>query len=129
MSLIECSFEEAEQLKYGDDKPDRLTSEDLKGIVSSVVTDWCTEIRRALDFFYSTYPEDQIKRIILSGGGANIGEFRELLATEASAEVEAINPFKNFEIDPKNFDDAFIKQITPQAAISMGLAMRKVDDK
>jgi len=128
MSLIECSFEEAEQLKYGD-KPDRLTQEDLKGIVSSVVTDWCTEIRRALDFFYSTYPEDQIKRIILSGGGANIGEFRELLATEASAEVESINPFKNFKIDKKNFDDAFIKQIAPQAAISMGLAMRKVDDK
>ena len=128
MSLIECSFEEAEQLKYGD-KPGKLTQEDLKGIVSSVVTDWCTEIRRALDFFYSTYPEDQIKRIILSGGGANIGEFRELLATEASAEVESINPFKNFEIDPKNFDDAFIKQIAPQAAISMGLAMRKVDDK
>ena len=128
MSLIECSFEEAEQLKYGD-KPDKLTAEDLKGIISSVVADWCTEIRRALDFFYSTYPEDQIKRIILSGGGANIEEFRELLATEASAEVESINPFKNFEIDKKNFDDAFIKQIAPQAAISMGLAMRKVDDK
>ena len=128
MSLIECSFEEAEQLKYGD-KPDRLTPEDLKGIISSVVADWCTEIRRALDFFYSTYPEDQIKRIILSGGGANIEEFRELLATEASAEVESINPFKNFEIDQKIFDDAFIKQIAPQAAISMGLAMRKVDDK
>jgi len=128
MSLIECSFEEAEQLKYGD-KPDRLTPEDLKGIISSVVADWCTEIRRALDFFYSTYPEDQIKRIILSGGGANIEEFRELLATEASAEVESINPFKNFEIDQKIFDDAFIKQIRPQSAISMGLAMRKVDDK
>ena len=128
MSLIECSFEEAEQLKYGD-KPDKLTSEDLKGIISSVVADWCTEIRRALDFFYSTYPEDQIKRIILSGGGANIEEFRKLLATEASAEVESINPFKNFEIEKKNFDETFIKQIAPQAAISMGLAMRKVDDK
>jgi len=128
MSLIECSFEEAEQLKYGD-KPDKLTAEDLKGIISSVVADWCTEIRRALDFFYSTYPEDQIKRIILSGGGANIEEFRNLLATEASAEVESINPFKNFEIDQKIFDDAFIKQIAPQSAISMGLAMRKVDDK
>jgi len=128
MSLIECSFEEAEQLKYGD-KPDKLTAEDLKGIISSVVADWCTEIRRALDFFYSTYPEDQIKRIVLSGGGANIAEFRELLATEASAEVESINPFKNFEIDQKIFDDAFIKQIAPQSAISMGLAMRKVDDK
>jgi type IV pilus assembly protein PilM len=128
MSLIECSFEEAEQFKYGDN-PDRLTPDDLKGIVSSVVADWCTEIRRALDFFYSTYPEDQIKRIIISGGGANIGEFRQLLATEASAEVESINPFKNFHLDEKSFDDAFIKQIAPQAAISMGLAMRKVDDK
>jgi type IV pilus assembly protein PilM len=128
MSLIECSFEEAEQLKYGDN-PDRLTAEDLKGIVSSVVSDWCTEIRRALDFFYSTYPEDQIKRIVISGGGANISEFKKLLATEASAEVESINPFKNFHFDGKGFDDAYIKQIAPQAAISIGLAMRKVDDK
>ncbi len=128
MSLIECSFEEAEQLKHGE-KSDRLSQEDLKDIISSVVSDWCTEIRRALDFFYSTYPEDQIKRIILSGGGANIAGFRRLLATEASAEVQSINPFENFEIDSKNFDDAFIKQIAPQAAISMGLAMRRVDDK
>jgi type IV pilus assembly protein PilM len=128
MSLVECSFEEAEQLKYGDN-PDRLSPEDLKGIVSSVVADWCTEIRRALDFFYSTYPEDQIKRIVISGGGANINEFRQLLATEASAEVEPINPFKNFHLDGKSFDEAFVKQIAPQAAISMGLAMRKVDDK
>jgi type IV pilus assembly protein PilM len=128
MSLIECTFEEAEQLKHGDN-PDRLTQEDLKGIVSSVVADWCTEIRRALDFFYSTYPEDQIKRIILSGGGANISEFRHLLATEASAEVESINPFQKFHLEGKSLDDAYIKQIGPQAAISMGLAMRKVDDK
>jgi type IV pilus assembly protein PilM len=128
MSLIECSFEDAEQLKYGN-KPDRLSPDDFKGIVSSVVADWCTEIRRALDFFYSTYPQDQIKRIILSGGGANISEFRDLLATEASANVEMINPFQNFHIENKRLDDAFIKQIAPQAAICMGLAMRKVDDK
>jgi type IV pilus assembly protein PilM len=128
MSLIECSFEDAEQLKYGN-KPDRLSPDDFKGIVSSVVADWCTEIRRALDFFYSTYPQDQIKRIVLSGGGANITEFRDLLAAEASANVEMINPFQNFHIENKRLDDAFIKQIAPQAAICMGLAMRKVDDK
>ena len=128
MSLIECSFEEAEQLKYGN-KPDRLSPDDLKGIVSSVVSDWCTEIRRALDFFYSTYPEDKIQRIILSGGGANIAEFRELLATEASADVEIMNPFHSFPIENKKLDGEFIKQIAPQAAVCMGLAMRRVDDK
>ena len=128
ISLIDCSYDEAEQLKHGDD-PDRLSDEDLKGIVSSVVADWCTEIRRALDFFYSTYPDDQIKRIILSGGGANIAEFRELLAVEASAEVETINPFRNIYVDDNRFDPDFIKQAGPQAAITAGLAIRKVNDK
>ena len=128
ISLIDCSYDEAEQLKYGGDS-ERLSDEDLKGIVSSVVADWCTEIRRALDFFYSTYPDDQIKRIILSGGGANIAEFRELLAVEASAEVETINPFRNIYVDDNRFDPDFIKQVGPQAAITAGLAIRKVNDK
>ena len=127
ISLADCSFDEAENLKFGDN-PDRLSAEDLKEIVSSVVSDWCTEIRRALDFFYSTYPDDQIKRIILSGGGASISEFRELLGVEASAEVETINPFKSIYVDDR-LDPEFIKQIAPQAAITVGLALRKVNDK
>jgi type IV pilus assembly protein PilM len=128
ISLIDCSYDEAEQLKYGKDAG-RISAEDLKGIISSVVADWCTEIRRALDFFYSTYPDDQINKICLSGGGANIAEFRELLAVEASAEVEAIDPFRGCYIDDERFDADYMKKIAPQAAISMGLAMRRVDDK
>jgi type IV pilus assembly protein PilM len=128
ISLTDCSYDEAEQLKHGGDSA-RLSADDLKGIISSVVADWCTEIRRALDFFYSTYPDDQIKRIILSGGGANVSDFRDLLAVEASAEVETINPFKNLYVDDDQFDPEFIKQIAPQAAITAGLALRRVNDK
>ena len=127
ISLINCSFEESEAIKLGSET-DKISEEDLNQIITTVVTDWCTEIRRALDFFYSTYPDDQIKRIVLSGGGGNISDFRELLATEASAEVETINPFGNFSID-SSLDSAYIQQIAPQAAISMGLAIRKIDDK
>jgi len=128
VSLIGCSVEEAEQLKQGDQQ-DKISSEDLKNIISTVVADWCTEIRRALDFFYSTYPEDQITRIVLSGGGANIAEFRQLLGAETSAHVEMINPFQNLHINDDAFDSAYIQQIAPQAAICMGLAIRRVDDK
>ncbi len=128
VSLVGCSLEEAEQLKQGEQQ-DKISSEDLKNIISTVVSDWCTEIRRALDFFYSTYPEDQITRIILSGGGANIAEFRQLLGAETSAHVEIINPFQNLTIDDDAFDSAYVQQIAPQATICMGLAIRKVDDK
>ena len=128
VSLINCSYEEAEQLKYGD-QPDRISPDDVKEIISSVTDDWCNEIRQALDFFYSTNPDDQIKRIMLSGGGAYIKEFRELLTVETSSEVEIINPFKNIKIDEKKFDISYLERIAPQAAISMGLSIRKIDDK
>lgn len=128
VSLVGCSIEEAEQLKQGEQQ-DKISPEDLKTIISNVVSDWCKEIRRALDFFYSTYPEDQITRIVLSGGGANIREFRQLLGAETSAHVEVINPFQNLTIDEDAFDSAYIQQIAPQATICMGLAIRKVDDK
>jgi type IV pilus assembly protein PilM len=127
-ALIDCSVEEAEAIKFGEGS-DKLSPEDLSDIISSAVADWCTEIRRALDFFYSTYPDDQIKKIILSGGGGNIQELRQLLAVETSAEVSTINPFLRFNIDSDKFDTEYLEKIAPQASICMGLATRKMDDK
>ena len=127
-STVGCTIEETEAIKLGEES-DLISAEDLKEIVVSVVTDWCVEIKRALDFFYSTYPEEQISRIVLSGGGANIKKFLELLAAETSAEVEVINPFQNFIVDSNRVDSSYLEQIAPQAAICMGLAARKIGDK
>jgi len=126
--MIDCSLEEAEKIKNGGSQSERISTEDLHGIIVSVAEDWCAEIRRALDFFYSTYPDDHIKRIVLSGGGANIAAFREMLAHETSAEVDTIDPFRGFVIDER-FDSAYLERVAPQAAICMGLAIRKVGDK
>jgi type IV pilus assembly protein PilM len=128
VSIIDCSLEEAEDIKLNKET-DKISLEDLKGIVTSVVTDWCTEIKRALDFFYSTYPEDQITKIILSGGGANIEEFKQQLAVETSTEVETINPFEKLSVIRDKLDSSFLKKIAPQSAICMGLALRKIGDK
>ncbi|MCU0604831.1 MAG: pilus assembly protein PilM [Desulfobacterales bacterium] len=128
MSLLDCSYDQAELHKFGEPSA-KMSAEELKQITTSVVTDWCMEIRRALDFFYTNYPDDQIKRIILSGGGAHIEEFRKLLATESSAVVEIFDPFKKLTLDEKTFEPDYVRQIAPQAAIAMGLAMRRVDDK
>jgi len=128
MSLVNCSAEEAEDIKFNE-KSNKISKDDLSEITSAVVSDWCAEIRRALDFFYSTYPDEQIKRVVLSGGGANIKEFQELLAVETSTEVETIDPFKNLIIDNKKLDASYLEQVAPQAAICMGLAIRRADDK
>ncbi len=127
-SSAECTIEEAEDIKLNPDQS-KVPPENLKEIISSVISGWSTEIRRALDFFYSTYPDDQIKKIVLSGGGANIKEFRNLLAVQTSSEVKIINPFEKIVIDEKNLEASYLNKMAPQAAICMGLAIRRVDDK
>ncbi|MEE8481384.1 MAG: type IV pilus assembly protein PilM [Desulfobacterales bacterium] len=127
VSLVDCTLDEAEELKYGD-QTDKISEENLTQIISAVSADWCMEIGRAFDFFYSTYPDQNIKRIVLSGGGGNIKEFQQLLASEISIEVTTIYPFKNFSIDSK-FDSSYLEKIAPQAAICMGLSTRRIDDK
>ncbi|MDY6904010.1 MAG: type IV pilus assembly protein PilM [Thermodesulfobacteriota bacterium] len=127
-SKVGCSFEEAEELKMSD-KQDRMSTDDLNSIYSSVVSDWTTEIRRALDFFYSTYANEHLKCIYMSGGGANIAEFRQLLASQTSCDLEMLNPFKNLIIKDDRLDSAYLQQMAPQASICLGVAIRRVDDK
>jgi type IV pilus assembly protein PilM len=128
MAVADCSYDQSELIKLGEASK-KISAENLKQIIAAVVADWCTEIRRALDFFYANYPDDQIRRIVLSGGGANIAEFQQQLARESSAQVEAIFPFHKVAVDEKALDAETLRQFAPQAAIAMGLAMRRVDDK
>ena len=127
MELVGCSIEEAEEI-YNSRQKDKMSSKDIVDAVSDIVGDWCAEIRRALDFFYSTYPSDHIKKIVLSGGGANIKKFRQQLASETSSLVEIINPFEKFSLD-SSLDPDFLEQVAPQADICMGLALRRIGDK
>jgi type IV pilus assembly protein PilM len=127
-ALLDCDHNEAEMIKKNG-KADAISTSDLREIISTVGTDWSTEIRRALDFYYSTYPEEQIKHIYLSGGGAHIVEFHNLLSREASVEVETLNPFANLTVNSDRVDTGFLEKIAPQAAICLGLSLRRVDDK
>lgn len=127
-SRCECSIADAQKIKL-DRKADKITVEEFNEIESLVIKNWCTEIRRAIDFYYSTYPDDSFNQVILSGGGANIKEFHKLLALETSSKVEVINPFINVQINRGKFDSAYIDSIAPQVAVCIGLALRRADDK
>lgn len=123
-----CSLDEAEAIKMSGKPGVKFPDLNLRQITAEVVSDWCLEIRRAIDFFYSTYPEHQIKTAILSGGGANIPEFRNMLASEITMEVEVIQPFRRFALH-RRLDSAWLESVSPQAAICMGLAIRRQADK
>jgi type IV pilus assembly protein PilM len=127
-SRFDCSFEEAEAAKLGQAK-ENVPEEDVREVVYSIISSWGAEIRRAIDFYYSTGSEEDIGRIVLSGGAAQTEGFSELLSAEASIDVQMCNPFMSVKVNEKQNDMDYLERIAPQAAICMGLASRRVDDK
>jgi type IV pilus assembly protein PilM len=127
-SQFDCSFEEAEEIKLGN-APEKMPQDDLQRVTSAFISKWCREIRRVIDFYYSTSPDDDIKQILLSGGASQTSGFLAYLASETSVPVEMLDPFRALEINDKNHDKEDLRRIAPQVAICVGLATRRVGDK
>jgi len=70
-----------------------------------------------------------IRKILISGGGSNIDEFRTLLSEQMEIDVETINSFKGLIIDKSRFDFSYLQQMAAHASVCLGLAQRKIGDK
>ena len=122
------SYEEAERIKLGE-AVGEIEKQELQNIFVSAASAWSIEIKRVIDFFYATYPEDKIVKIIISGGSARLPGFDLLLSKDTGISLEHFNPLANLEIDPEKFDLEYLSYIAPQMAISIGLGLRRVDEK
>ena len=125
---LNLSFEQAESLKKGG-RVEGAAVENLHPILQAVSENIALEIQKTFDFFKATSSEDRIDRIFLSGGTSKVHGLRDLLAERFDAGVEILNPFNNVTYNPRDFDPDFINEIGPQAAIAVGLAVRKGGDR
>ncbi|TWI74121.1 type IV pilus assembly protein PilM [Desulfobotulus alkaliphilus] len=123
-----CSEEDAEALKLASGG-EKMPEDEYLGAVGQVVGQWCTEIGRALDFFYSTYPGERVEKMVLSGGGGYLETFVDALSVQSGAEVLLLDPFGAVQVDSGKLDAETLRKMAPQAAVVMGLALRKVEDK
>jgi type IV pilus assembly protein PilM len=126
---LNISYQEAEMIKLGA-KP---IEEDQRPIIgemfSSTVTKWAQEIKRALEFVATTFPDIKVANILLSGGSSLIPGFSKYLGLETGLQIEMLNPFANLEIREKLFDPGFLNYTAPMAVISIGLALRSIGDR
>jgi type IV pilus assembly protein PilM len=126
---LSISFEEAEKAKvegYGDDPPSRELF--LAGLVSYADT-ICSEIERSIDYFRSTFGQENINRVLLSGGGALTPGIVGELERRLGLDTEIVNPFKKIQPDKKALEAGPAEMIGPLAVVSIGLALRKIGDK
>ncbi|MBF0509211.1 MAG: type IV pilus assembly protein PilM [Deltaproteobacteria bacterium] len=121
-------YEEAEQMKlgYNLDKNKLIALED---IFIAAATAWSREIKQAVDFVSGSLRGGKINRLVLSGGSSMIPGFAQYMARESGIPVEHIDPFAKLSFDSRKIDAEYLKAIAPQAAIVIGLALRRVGDK
>jgi type IV pilus assembly protein PilM len=129
ISKFDVSYEEAEKIKLGGTKIDHKDKGALEEIFTSVISGWVNEIKRALDFLATTYPDESIEKIVISGGSCRFPGFQKYLELETEIPVIELNPFGNLQVNDKAFDSKYLTYMAPQAAIAVGLALRSIGDK
>lgn len=125
----DAGFEDAEKIKMGLLESEKINSLDLDQVYSSVSSEWCTEIARALDFFYSNYHGERVQKVFVSGGGSYIERFRKDLSTHIEAEVIPFNPLQVIHTEKCGYTEEELDKMAPELCVALGLGLRKVDDK
>ena len=101
--------------------------QELEDIFVNTCNQWIAEAKRALDFYYSNYPDETIDKIVLSGGGAKVKGLARLFTEETGIKTETFNPFVKAEADPNKIDPDFLNSVGPEMALSTGLATRSTN--
>jgi type IV pilus assembly protein PilM len=126
---LNLSFEEAEKAKInglGDDEQARKLFRDKLIIHADPI---CSEIERSIDYFRSALGEENIKQVLLSGGGALVPGIAADLGQRLGIETEIVNPFKKITCKNHVLGKETAARIGPLAAVAVGLALRSLGDK
>jgi type IV pilus assembly protein PilM len=128
--VLNISFEEAEAMKVGRDDRDTsaVVPEEVEHVIRTVSESIASEINRSLEFYHTTATGEGFSRIYLSGGGALTPGLAAALTRQTGTQTEVVDPFRRIEIDERSFNPRFLQDTAPQAAVAVGLALRRPGD-
>ena len=114
--------EEAENLKRSGTPPDNYEAEILHPFIENMAQ----EVARALQFFFTSTPHNEVHHIILAGGSALIPGVAEIVGQRTNVNTILADPFAGITISPR----IRAKQLAadePSLMVACGLALRKFD--
>ena len=128
---IGIPYEQAEELKI--QAAYAQTAGAVPPGVAQVIDQVCDtiagEIQRSLDFFLATSGEEQISRVFLTGGTANLAQLAQAVERRSRVVAEVIQPLERIGIEGKDVDTQLLGQRAAQISVALGLAMRKTKEK
>jgi type IV pilus assembly protein PilM len=123
------TYEQAEFVKRGGPKPTGAANEDVEGVLETVSDMLALEISKTFDFYRATADDNDdaaVQRILLSGGGSKLRGLSEFLSNRFEMPVERLDPFRRIGVDARRFDHDYMRQVVPEMAVAVGLALRGV---
>ncbi len=116
------SAEEAEAAKRNGGLPESYEPEVLQPFMDTLAL----EVTRALQFFFTSTPYNQVDYIFLSGGCATIENIDNVVAQRTGVNTLIANPFATMDVSPK-IKARQLAQDAPTLLVACGLAMRRFD--
>jgi type IV pilus assembly protein PilM len=135
---LDLTFEEAESLKrtwrgahgdggasFGQEAQEGDLSERARPAIESVSEMLGLEIQRTLDFFRATAVDSPtIDRMLIAGGSSKVAHLTNYLSEKFQMPVERFDSLRSVRFDHKRFDDEYLRELSPNLAIAVGLAVR-----
>jgi Tfp pilus assembly protein PilN len=92
-------------------------------LVRPVLEKLAAEIGRSLEYYKSLFNSEQIDRLLLTGGGANLRNIVSYLAGELRLPVEHFNPLGRILFDSKKIDIQLLERTGSIFTIAAGIAL------
>jgi len=115
------SYEEAEQAKLKGVLPDDYAQEVLEPFKELVLL----QIRRSLQFFFSTAQTLEIDYFVLAGGSARLPGLADKIGEQLNLKVSVANPFANMQL-ASTVDAEVLQHEAPGLLLCAGLALRNI---
>ncbi|MEE9595400.1 MAG: pilus assembly protein PilM [Acidiferrobacterales bacterium] len=116
------SYEEAGLAKKQGGLPDNYQTDVLRPFMEAM----CQEAMRALQFFYSSSPFNNVDQVLLAGGCAQIPGIDEMVAARIGVPAMVANPFASMSLASR-IKPEMLANDAPSLMISCGLALRSFD--
>lgn len=123
--------EEAEAWKIGSagEGVAEVVPQEVEAVIASVADGVAGKFQRSLDFYLASSSDATIAKIYLCGGSAKVPALQKALEAKARTSVEVMDPFRKITVDEHKFDVSFVSQHAAEAAVAVGLALRRPGDK
>ena len=123
------TYEQAEAVKCGAPVPAEAEQRDIAPLLETVSDMLALEIQKTFDFYRATAEDGDagVQKILVSGGGSKLQGLSEYLSERFELPVEPLNPFLRIKVDDRRFDPDYMRDVVPEMAVAVGLALRGVE--